>query len=439
MLHGSDVPEHLAAVDAEAWPGIASLPSGHVNAAKARLAELRFAAVCDRAGIELDPRQGASITVEHDALFRRIADGGWVGLAEGFMAGEWSAASTQVLVEALVELLRADFRPRTPHISASAAGLGGEIPAELVAHFSGDGMSGFAGHFATGVPTTQRVRVKSQVPGAGRGNVAAAYHIDDTEFSAPLEAGRADLGDVQRRSVDLLLDACAVERGTHVLEYPASGGAVAITAAERGATVDAWVHDEVAGAALRDRLLYAGVQGAVHVEFTGAGHADTRARRGHYDAVVSVERLELLDAVRQADYLAELGRLVDPGGRVALQTVMRTDKFTPTAAAALQSLRAYIWPGLTYSEPTELTRVVDRKTTLRIVARTHAPGHLEATVRLQRELFDSRLRDAAASGFDKVYRRLWQWQFALREALARLGMIELTQVTLVQRDRRGRR
>ena len=426
-------------MDAEAWPGIVSLPTGHVNAAKARVAELRFAAVCDRAGIELDPWQGANVTIEHDALFRRIADGGWVGLAEGFMAGEWSAASTQALVDALVELIRVDFRPKTPQISTSAGDVGGEIPAELVAHFSGDGMSGFAGHFATGVPTTERVRVKSQVPGAGRGNVPAAYHIDDTEFSTPLEAGRADLGDVQRRSVDLLLNACAVERGTHLLEYPASGGAVAIAAAERGATVDAWVHDELSGAALRDRLLYAGVQGAVHVEYIGPGRADTRARRGHYDAMLSVERLELLDSARQADYLATLGRLVDPGGRVALQTVMRTDKFTSAAAAALQSLRAYVWPGLTYVEQTELTRIVDRKTELRIVARTHAPGHLEATLRLQRELFDSRLRDAAASGFDKVYRRLWQWQFALREALARLGMIELTQVTLVQRDRRGRR
>lgn len=438
-MHGSAIPDHLATVDAEAWPGVAALPTGGVNALQARLAEARFARVCAGAGIELDPHRGATVTVEHDALFRRIADGGWVGLAEGYMAGEWSAAGSAALVDALEKLLRCNYRPKTPRVGADLADGVGEIPAELVQHFSGDGMSAFAGHFATGVPTTQRVRVKSHVSGAGHGSAPAAYFVDDTEYSEPLDAGRGDLGDVQRRSVELLLDACSVERGTHLLDYPSSGGAVPIGAAHRGATVDAWVADEQARHAVIDKVLFAGVDSAVHVEATGPGRADARARRGHYDAVVGVERLEVLDADRQADYLGALGRLVDPGGRVALQSVMRTDQFTTAAAAAVQSLRAYIWPGLTYATQDELLRVVDRRTALRVVARTRAPGHLEATLRLQREQFDSRLRDAAADGFDKVFRRLWQWQFALREALARLGMLELVQVTLVPRDRQGRR
>ena len=53
--------------------------------------------------------------------------------------------------------------------------------------------------------------------------------------------------------------------------------------------------------------------------------------------------------------------------------------------------------------------------------------------------FDAHLRDAAADGYDVVFRRMWTWQLALREALARLEMLDLAQVTMVQRHRGGRR
>lgn len=151
-------------------------------------------------------------------LFRRIAESGWVGLAEGFMAGEWFATSSEVLVDVLTKLLQSNYRPKTPTISPKHLDGGGEIPAELVQHFAGDGMSGFAGHFATGVPTTQRVRVKSQ-----QSRSAPAYFVDVTEYSEPIDASRDDLGDVQQRSVQMLLDACATSRGTHLLEFPSSG------------------------------------------------------------------------------------------------------------------------------------------------------------------------------------------------------------------------
>ena len=49
------------------------------------------------------------------------------------------------------------------------------------------------------------------------------------------------------------------------------------------------------------------------------------------------------------------------------------------------------------------------------------------------------LREAAAAGFDPVFRRLWTFQFALREALMTLGMIDAVQFGLAHRNRGGRR
>ena len=54
-------------------------------------------------------------------------------------------------------------------------------------------------------------------------------------------------------------------------------------------------------------------------------------------------------------------------------------------------------------------------------------------------LVPASLREAAAAGFDPVFRRLWTFQFALREALMTLGMIDAVQFGLAHRNRGGRR
>ncbi|MDY5784653.1 MULTISPECIES: class I SAM-dependent methyltransferase [unclassified Corynebacterium] len=424
---------HLDTVDATAWPGVATLPTGSFVAARARRAEKVFAKACAQAGIELDPVAGADIAVEHEELFTRLATSGWVGLAEGFMAGEWTVSDTDALVGVVESLIRSGYRPKAA--VAPGGNAGGDVPPELVQHFAEDSMSAFMGHFATGVPTTERTMVSSYVPGAGRRNEPAAHYVDVTNIGAPLGAQRGDLAPAQRRSVEMLLDAARVSARTHVVEHPASGGLVAIEAARRRATVDVRTADSAVAHALSERLIFAGIRDAVHIEVG----ADATRSGGAYDAVISVEKLETLSDRAKVGYLRALGALIQPGGRVALQTVTRTPAYSVAADAAADSLRAYVWPGLSFATPTEIARIVDKRTNLRIIAETHAQEHLEPSLRIQRRWFDAHLREAAADGFDPVYRRLWQWQFAVREALARLGMIDLVQLTLVPRHRRGLR
>ncbi|WP_342319718.1 SAM-dependent methyltransferase [Corynebacterium mayonis] len=424
---------HLAAIDSTVWPGLTSVPGGWRVESKARRAERAFAKACAKAGIELDPASGAQVVVDYATVFARIAESGWVGLAEGFMAGEWSVENTDTLVDALEALLGRGYNPRSTVKTVAAES--GDIPPELVHHFSEDGMSAFAGFFSTGVATTERTMMKSHVPGAGRKGQPTSRFVDITTVDAPQDAERGDLSPAQGRAVEMLLDATRVTSGSHVVEFPSSGGLVAVAAAARRATVHSIASDDAAAHALEERLVFAGVRDAVHIEVDGP----QVKRGGFFDAAISVEKLETLPEASKAAYLGALGRLIQPGGRIAVQTVMRTAAYTAAADGALESLRAYIWPGLSFSLPEEITRSVDKQTNLRVLSRTHAPEHLTASLRLQRHRFDARLREAAADGFDPVYRRLWQWQFAVREALARLGMIDLVQLTLVPRDRRGLR
>ena len=430
------IPMHLSHVDADQWPNIASLPAGRLMSLRARRAEATFAATCAQAGLDLDPEGSPDLVVDRAELFLRIAANGWIGLAEGYMAGEWHTETPDDLVRVLSALIAHEYNPRTK-LDHAARFSGGEVPAELVAKFSGDGMSAFAGHFATGVPTMERISVPSHSPGAGRGREPKNYFVSETNFSAPLETEKLDLADAQARSVEMLLDAAGVRPGSHVAETPNSGGAIAIAAASRRATVDSIVTDPGIMHALRERLTLSGVEDAVHLNVVEHFPQGMERRKARYDAIVSAEYVETMPVNLRQHYFTLIDGLLARSGRAAMQTVVSTGKLTPTAESALESLRAYIWPTLTYQKVDDLRKTIDSRSGLRVIAQTHAPAHLELSLKHQRTIFQSQLREAAADGFDVVYRRLWMWQLALKEALAHTGMLDVVQLTLTHRNRRG--
>ncbi|WP_018295481.1 SAM-dependent methyltransferase [Corynebacterium lubricantis] len=442
MVVGVINPPHTRALDTDMWPGVASVPDGFGMKVRSRLAEAQFARAVAAAGLHLRVDESDTtpdLVIEYPELFNRLAEGGWVGLAEGYLAGEWRTETPEDLARVLKELLSANYRPRTTRIDPNSTFVGGEIPPELVARYSGDGMSSFAGRFATGVPTTQRIKADSHVRGAGRGNEPATHFIDVTEISEPVDVERADLGDAQRRSVEAILETLSVGPGSHVLEYPSAGGAFAIAAAQQRATVDTVTSDPAVSAAISERFTFAGVSEAVHTELLDDASLNPGSWHGRYDGIASMEKLETLGHQQRAGYLSAIDRLLAPGGRVGLQSVVATDLMNQAGSASLESLRAYVWPALDYPTVEGFRQLVDKRTGLRVVGEVHAPKHLELTLRLQRKMFTGQLREAAADGFDVVYRRLWIWQLSLREALAALGMIDVVQFTLTHRHRGGRR
>ena len=428
---------HLDSVDAERWPSLVYIPSAAGMRIRARMAEAKFAKHCAQAGLELSPDGEHDLVVDHAQLFDRIALKGWVGFAEGYMAGEWRTDTSSDLVKVLKGLLVSGYSPKTPHMKQDPKLVSGEIPPELVARYGGDGMSAFAGHFSTGVPTTERMSRKSFVPAAGRGKEPSNYFVATTHFAAPLETMKHDLGDAQARSVSMLLDEAGVRAGTQVAEIPCSGGAVAIAAASRRATVDAVVTDSAVLRTLRERLTLAGVADSVHISVTEDPSQTLMRRAGRYDAIVCAEYFETLPQLERRTRLQLADKLLAKNGRAVIQSVTATEKLSGPARDAMESLRAYIWPSLEYSDSDELRRIADKYTGLRVVGETHAPDHLALSLKHQLTTFQGQLREAAADGFDAVYRRLWMWQLALRQAMAELGMLDVVQYTLTHRHRWG--
>ena len=142
--------DHLASIDAEAWPGVASVPSSRRARHSARRVEAEFAQACAKAGIELEG-EDPDITVLHDALFARIADSGWLGLGESYLAGEWTTPDSDRLVTVLQRLLGVGYKPKDKELPVEDS-TPGELPMDLVKLYAGDSLSHSGGIFASGVP-----------------------------------------------------------------------------------------------------------------------------------------------------------------------------------------------------------------------------------------------------------------------------------------------
>ena len=414
-------PDHLQHVDASMWPGVVHVPEGRVAQRRAQIVEARFALACEKAGLNLDPQSndGPDIRVHHDELFYRLAESGWLGLAESYMAGEWDAEN---LPRVLAQLIKSGFSPRrrwwgTPTHIARADYSGEELSAQLVQLFS--------------------TAVTSHVSGAGRRHEPSSHFVDITHIDKPVAVERQDLRPAQDRAVKALLDAARVTEGTDLLEFPLSGGTLALAAARRGASVDTLSADAEPCEVVRGRLEDEDAAFAVTVQHITTPIPTRQEWRGRYDAIVSIETLEKVGKNYRKAYALTLDRLLTTGGYAALQNVVATEKFAELDPHILDVTRAYIWPALDFPTMEDIHRLFDRETSLRVVAENHTQNHYKATLHLQRELFESHMREAAAAGIDQVYRRLWQYHLALMEALCDVGALDCVQLTLTSRNRGG--
>lgn len=441
------LPYERFAVDAERWPGVARVPDGPLLGRRAELAERAFrrslAGVPAADGDNLDIR-------DSDAMFRRLAEADWVGLGESYLAGEWESADLPKILGILLDygldaggagrvgrgLRRLSGKRPEPRTS----GPGGELPATLTELYAGPSMTSGAALFASGARTTAVEEVPNHEPGAGRGGVPARRRVEITRIAAPEGVARRDLAEAQARRIARMLDLGRVRAGDRILEWPSTGGELAMRAADRGASADVLAMSNDHADVVAERAARVGLSGAVRVLRADGPMPSPRDFDGDYDAIFNVERLETLGVDGIGAWLRRVERVLADRGTVVVQLGIATGAFDDVAGSALDFVRSYVWPALYYPTMDELRRIVDRETGLRIISETHMAPHARATLELWRGLFAANTRQAAGLGYDRVYRRLWEYNLALQEALVAAGRLDVVQLELVSVPRkRGRR
>ncbi|AVZ39370.1 MULTISPECIES: class I SAM-dependent methyltransferase [unclassified Dietzia] len=432
-------------VDLDRWPALEA-PSGPGGQSAVEVAQALRRSTRE-IGLRID-YPDSTAAGEYDAPARvllrdpepfwaRLASAGVLGLGESYMAGEWTTTDLGAVIGILAPWIAGN--PDCAHPGERAFGRDGRgtpgggrrrggpvvveledsVPGALTSLYTDETMSTAGAVFASGART--RVRLDDGT--------------DVVHLEAPASPPRRnDLGDAQRRSVDTLLTLAGVGAGSRALVVTPGWGELPMRAAERGAHVRTMTASTERLSALGSRFAAAGLRDEITL-FLG-GPADAR---GGVDAVVAVDPGVTAGVAGYLEVLDTAERLLVGGGRLAIAGVVSAERPRPAVVELAAWGSRYVSDAGPVVSWAELAAAVERSPRLRLLGRIEATAHHAETVRLWSETFALRGRDAAALGFDAVYRRMWAFHLAALEAGLRRGWLESVQVVATAETTLNRR
>ena len=263
----------------------------------------------------------ASITIHNLRIVSRMLASGDIGLAESYVAGEWDSPN-------LVALL-------------------------MLGAANGDVLSdALEGSWATRVLNRIRHIRRANTRRGSRRNIAAHYDLGNTFYrcwldesmtysAAIFSAPDEPLPAAQRRKYLRLAKMLDLRPGDRVLEIGCGwGGFAEIAAAEFGCEVLCLTLSEQQAAFARERMARAGLSGKVEIRLQ-----DYRDIHGRFDKIVSIEMFEAVGHENWQTYFGVLERCLNPGGRVALQSITIADSHFEGYRRNPDFIQCYIFPG----------------------------------------------------------------------------------------------
>lgn len=425
-----------SSVDHTRWPELAppERDNGGVRSSTVREIRDAFRAAVPEMGLRVEFPDDSSIgsldarttvvlrSPEH--FFSRLAASATAGVFESYMAGEWVSGDLPAVMSVLVPWLArhpelesarrhkaARHGRRRAQTGVQDSDLEMGIPGDLVALYTDATMATSAALFASGARNQSHDR---------RGRTVV-------RVSAPTSSPhRLDLGDGQRRAHELLLSLAGVGEDDRVVVAPPGWGELPLRAAERGAQVRS-VTESI------DRLHVVGAR----VAAAGQSHAvslslgEFESLGGATDAVIVAEPHsatgEGIGAV-----IRHASTLLDDGGKLALQSAVGSDAHDSEISELTTWRKRYVDERTAIPLRSDLKDAFARHPEFELRGRVEFGEHAAHTARLWRENFTIRGRDAAAQGFDPVFRRMWQLHLAATEASYRSGWVDAWQL-LAQR------
>jgi cyclopropane-fatty-acyl-phospholipid synthase len=423
-------------VDLDRWPGLAD-PDGVGGQGAGEVARaLRRSA--RELGLRIDyPDSSAAgdydaavriVLHDPDRFWGRLATSGVVGLGESFMAGELTTSDLRSVIGVLGPWIASNAdcaHPGERAYGRDGRGAGGSarrrggagvveledsVPGALTSLYTDETMSTSGAVFASGARTRERLEDGTD-----------AVHLEAP--STPPHRG--DLGDAQRRAADTLLTLAGVGAGTRALVVTPGWGELPMRAAERGAHVRTVTASTERLSTLGSRFSAAGLDDEIALSLGRPAESG-----GTVDAVVAVDPGVTSGRAGYTEVLRVAERVLVPGGRLVIAAVLAPDRPRPAVVELAAWGSRYVseagpavaWP--------DLVAEIDRSPRLRLRGRVESTAHHAETVRLWSEMFALRGRDAAALGFDAVYRRMWAFHLAALEAGLRNGWFESVHVVV---------
>ena len=399
-------------VDTGRWPAMHPPKPAPLRAAIAKLLMRRVAA---RTGICVvlpdGQRLGRAggpelVVVDEQAFFARLGRDGKIGFGEAFMAGDWTSPDLVAVLEPL------------------ARNVSRLVPAQLqwLRRF-------YDPRFPANEDNDRRGARRNIARHYDLSNELFAAFLDETMTysSALFQVESEPLAVAQGRKIDRLLDLTCVGAGRKVLEIGTGWGELALRAARRGAHVTTVTLSSEQAELAAKRVVHEGLADLVDIQVR-----DYRDVTGTFDAVLSVEMIEAVGEQWWPTYFSALDARLAPTGRVGLQAILLPDERLQASKASWTWIHKYIFPGGLIPSYEAIESTLAKHTSLKIVDSLRMGSSYAETLRMWRERFLANTTRIAEIGFDRTFRRMWEFYLAYCEAGFRAGYLDVAQVIMAR-------
>lgn len=355
--------------------------------------------------------------VLHDwqALERTLKSGD-IGLAEGYIAGEWDSPD-------LAALLRLCMANRD-HVQSLVYG-------------SWWGRLGYR---------LRHLLQRNTRAGSAR-NIHAHYDLGNDFYRLWLDPGmsysaawfqgrtgqalrNADLQQAQQAKLRRTLDEVRLQPGQRLLEIGCGWGGLAEAAAQEfGARVTGVTLSREQLVWGQQRMQQAGLADAVELRYQDYRDLPARHAGEPFDAIVSIEMFEAVGREYWRGYFQTLRDCLKPGGLACIQTITLREDLFARYLRSTDFIQQYIFPGgLLPSIPAFEQEA--RRAGLVVEGRMAFGRDYAETLRRWRQSFEERLEAVRAQGFDERFVRIWTFYLAYCEAAFDTGNTDVVQFTL---------
>jgi cyclopropane-fatty-acyl-phospholipid synthase len=353
------------------------------------------------------PGPSARLLIRDYRFMRRVLGSGDIGLAEGYMAGEWDTPDLSALLEVLTLNLdrlqrMLDRNPATQLVN--------KIRHKLRANTRAGSKRNIHAHYDLG-------------------NAFYARWLDATMTysSARYQRPGQDLAAAQANKYRTLANGMALGPSHHVLEIGCGwGGFAEFAAKEVGARVTGITISQEQYDFARKRIFDQGLAEKAEIRFV-----DYRDVEGRFDRVASIEMFEAVGEKYWPTYFQAVRERLAPGGRAGLQIITIRDELFEAYRRKADFIQKHIFPGGMLPSEARLRAETDRAG-LAWTGVTRFPQHYADTLAEWGRRFETAWDDIRTLGFDERFRRLWRFYLSYCEAGFRTERTGVVQVGLAR-------
>ncbi len=354
-----------------------------------------------------NPGPRATLLIKDYRFARRILRSGDLGVAEGFLRGEWDSPD----LPAFLELF-----------SANADHVNGYLMAKPLYR----ALQSF------------RHWLNRNTKRRARRNIEAHYDLGNrfyeqwldrsmTYSSALFEGTDGELQAGQNRKYEALARSTGMRPGDHVLEIGCGwGGFAEFAAKEIGCRVTGLTISPSQLEYARKRIFEAGLADKVDLKLE-----DYRDERGVYDRIASIEMFEAVGEQWWPTFFRQMRERLKPGGAAGVQVITIQDRYFESYKNEVDFIQHYIFPGGMLPSP-RVPHELAKSSGLTVASERIFGLDYAETLAEWRRRFRAAWPTIQTQGFDERFRKLWEYYLSYCEAGFRSGNIDVRQLVFAR-------